>query len=454
MKTKRKFKLSTWQFLALGYLGVILLGTALLLLPVSTAAGEATSPLGALFTSTSATCVTGLVVYDTATHWTLFGQIVIICLIQLGGLGFMTVVSTIFRLIGRSMGLYSSKALLISSGAANRSDMRRLFYHIVIGTVLFEGIGAALLALRFIPQFGTGRGIYFAVWHSVSAFCNAGFDLMGGTMGQGKFVSFTAYTTDPLVSLTLCALIILGGLGFCVWEDVLAKRGRFRKFELHTKLVLITTLVLLGTSTALFLLFERNHFPMAYTFGDKLLVSFFNATTPRTAGFSTVDPAMLSNSGYLLTIVLMFIGGSSASTAGGIKITTFFVILAGIVAVFRGRQDIELGKKRLSNKLVHQALAIFVSCLAIVLIATLAICTIEEQNAAASTAAVLFEAVSAMGTVGLTLGLTPTLSAASHIILILLMYAGRVGILTIALAFGEKKDTVSTKRPLDNILIG
>ncbi len=454
MKVKRKFKLSTWQFLALGYLGVILLGATMLLLPLATAEGEVTTPLGALFTSTSATCVTGLVVYDTATHWTLFGQIVIVCLIQLGGLGFMTVVSTIFRLIGRSMGLYSSKAMLISSGAANRSDMRRLFYHIVIGTVLFEGMGAILLALRFVPQFGTGRGIYLAVWHSISAFCNAGFDLMGGTRGQGKFVSFTDYATDPLVSLTLCGLIIIGGLGFCVWEDVLAKRGHFRKFELHTKLVLITTTTLLVGSTLLFLLFERNHFAVDYSFGDRLLVSFFNATTPRTAGFSTVDPASLSSSGYLLTTILMFIGGSSASTAGGIKITTFFVILAGIFAVFRGRQDIELGKKRLSNKLVHQALAIFVSCLAIVLIATLAICTIEELNPVADVRTVLFEAVSAMGTVGLSMGLTTSLSAASEVILILLMYAGRVGILTIALAFGEKKDTTSTKRPLDNILIG
>ncbi len=453
MKLFRKYKLSTWQFLALGYLAVILIGAALLLLPIATAAGEHTTPLGALFTSTSATCVTGLVTYDTGTHWTTFGQMVILCLIQLGGLGFMTLVSTIFRLIGRNMGLYSSKAMLISSGAANRNDMRRLFYHILVGTVLFESLGAVLLAIRFVPQFGAGRGLYFAVWHSISAFCNAGFDLMGSA-GGGKFVSFTAYATDPVVSLTLCGLIIIGGLGFCVWEDVLAKRGRFRNFELHTKLVLITSMALLVLSTALMLVFERNHLPADYTPAQKVLVSFFNATTPRTAGFSVIDPATLSDSGFLLTTVLMFIGGSSASTAGGIKITTFFVILAGIVAVFRGRQDIEIGKKRLSNKLVHQALAIFVSCLSIVLIASLAICTIEELNPASNIRSVLFECFSAMGTVGLSMSMTPTLTAASKVILMVLMYAGRVGILTIALAFGEKKDTVSTKRPLDNILIG
>ncbi len=454
MNAKRRFRLTIWQFLALGYLCVILLGTALLMLPFATVSGEVTTPLNALFTSTSATCVTGLVVYDTGTHWTLFGQTVIICLIQLGGLGFMTVVSSIFRLLGRNMSLFGSKAMVASSGATNRSDMRRLFYHIVIGTFAFELIGAALLAIRFVPQFGTGRGLYFAVWHAISAFCNAGFDLMGGTNGQGKFMSITAYATDPLVSITIAGLIIIGGLGFCVWEDVLAKRGRYRKFTLHTKLVLTTTAGLLLISTLLFLLFERNNFAEGYTFGNKLLVSFFNAVTPRTAGFSTIDLNTLSNSGHLLTLILMFIGGSSASTAGGIKITTFFVILAGIVSVFRGKHDIELGRKRLSHTLVHQALAVFVSCLSIVMIATLAVFAFEETNSLATVRAVTLETVSAMGTVGLSMGLTPTLTAASKIVLAMLMYAGRVGILTLALAFGERKDTRDTKRPLDNILIG
>lgn len=454
MKAKRRWHLSIWQMLTLGYLCVILIGTLLLMLPFATREGESTTLLNALFTSTSATCVTGLIAYDTATHWTLFGQIVIICLIQLGGLGFMTVVSAIFRLLHRDIGLFGSKMLMASTGGGNRAEMKRLFSHILLGTLLIEGLGAILLSIRFIPQLGVGRGIYFAVWHSISAFCNAGFDLMGGVHSADTFVSFTHYATDPLVSLTLCGLIILGGLGFCVWEDVLKRRGRFRRFQLHTKLVLVSTAGLLLLSTLLFLFFERNHFDPTYTHGEKLLISFFNATTPRTAGFNTVDLSTLSDSGYLLMLSLMFVGGSSASTAGGIKITTFFVIVAGIFSVFRGRQDIELGKKRLSHNLLHQALAIFVSCLAIVLAATVAICAIEEHNAAATLHAVLFETFSAMGTVGLSLGLTPTLAAASRIILMLLMYAGRVGILTIALAVAERRSTASVKRPLDNILIG
>ncbi len=454
MKVKRKFKLSTWQFLALGYLGVITLGALLLMLPFATAEGESTTLLGAFFTSTSATCVTGLVTYDTGTHWALFGQIVIICLIQLGGLGFMTVVSTIFRLIGRSMGLYSSKAMLVSSGAANRNDVRRLFYHILIGTGIFEGLGTILLAIRFVPQFGMGRGIYFAVWHSVSAFCNAGFDLMGGVFDGEKFVSFTHYATDPLVTLTISGLIIIGGLGFCVWEDIVTKRFRYKKFTLHTKLVLAVTVGLLLISTLLFLVFERDGINAEYSPGNKLLISFFNAVTPRTAGMNTVDLNALSDSGYMLTMILMFIGGSSASTAGGIKITTVFVILAGIFAVFRGKQDIELGNKRLSHTLVHQALAVFVSCLVFVLVAAITICAIESHNFDITAREVLFETFSAMGTVGLTLGITPALLPASKIILMILMYAGRVGILTIALAFGEKRDTRNTKRPLDSILIG
>ena len=454
MKSKRKWRPSVWQTLTLGYLCVILIGTLLLSLPFATNTGQETDVMGALFTSTSATCVTGLVVYDTATHWTTFGQVVIICLIQLGGLGFMTVVSAIFRLLRQDMGLYGSKMLMLSTGGSSRQKMKRLFSHILLGTLLFEGVGAILLSIRFIPQFGTGRGIYFAVWHSISAFCNAGFDLMGGVHSSDTFVSFTHYATDPLVSLTLCALIILGGLGFCVWEDVVEKRGNFRKFHLHTKLVLVTTLGLVLLSTLLFLFFERNNFGADYGFGDKLLVSFFNAVTPRTAGFNTVDFATLSDSGYLLMLSLMFIGGSSGSTAGGIKITTFFVIVAGIFSVFRGKQDIELGKKRLSHNLLHQALAVFVSCLAIVTLASLCICALEEQNAAATLRAVLFETVSAMGTVGLSLGLTPTLSTASRILVMLLMYAGRVGILTIALSVAQKRTTSSLKRPLDNSLIG
>ena len=447
--------MTVWQFLAVGFLLVIILGALLLLLPISVKEGKSTTFINALFTSTSATCVTGLVPYDTNTHWSVFGQSVILCLIQIGGLGFMTFVTVIFRLVGKNMSMTKEKVLMVSAGQEHRVDMRRLFHRILIGTLIFEVLGASLLSVRFIQEFGVGKGLYYAVFHSVSAFCNAGFDLMGGTFGKGTFVSLTRYATDPLVSLTVAGLIVIGGLGFCVWDDLLECRGNPKKFRLHTKIVLAVTLVLLLGSTLLFLLFERGNPDYAqYSLGDKLLVSFFSAVTPRTAGFNTVDLTHLSDGSYLLSVMLMFIGGSSASTAGGVKITTFFVIVMGMVAVFRNKRDIEIGKRRVHSGLLRQSLAVFVSCLFIILIATLAICCIEETNEQATFQAVLFETVSAMGTVGLSLSLTPTLSVASKIILILLMYAGRVGILTIALAFGEKKDLAEVKKPVENILVG
>lgn len=455
MELRRKHKLTAWQYLSLGYLTVIIIGTILLCLPFATKNGEDTSFTNALFTSTSATCVTGLVPYDTNTHWTIFGQVVILALIQLGGLGFMTLVTLIFQLIGKNMGMHERKILMLSAGEEKRNELKRLFKRLLLGTLIFESLGAILLSVRFTQELGAGKGIYYAVWHSVSAFCNAGFDLMGGVFGSDKFVSLTRYATDPLVSLTVCALIITGGLGFCVWDDFVVCKGNYKKFKLHTKIVLIFTAVLLISSTLLFLLFDyRNPAFANYSFGERLLVSFFNAVTPRTAGFNTIDMSTLSDASYLLTVMLMFIGGSSASTAGGIKITTLFVIIMGMVAVFSNKRDIEVGKRRIHNTLLRQALAVFVSCLFLIMTATLAICFLEATNETATLQAVLFETVSAMGTVGLSLGLTPTLSPLSKYILIALMYAGRVGILTVALAFGEKKNTAEIRKPVDTLLIG
>lgn len=366
----------------------------------------------------------------------------------------MTFVTVLFNLFGKNMGLAKSKLLMLSAGEDNRNEIKRLFKRILLGTLLFEGIGAILLSFRFIPDLGLGKGIYYSIWHSISAFCNAGFDLMGGVYKE-TFVSLTNFATDPLVSLTIIGLILMGGLGFCVWDNILECKCKLKKFSLHTKVVLTMTAVLIVLPTALFFFFERTNPDYAqFNTGEKLLVALFNAVTPRTAGFNTVDLSHLTDSSYLLMLMLMFIGGSSASTAGGIKITTAFVIVMGILSVFRGNRDIELGKRRIHNALLRQALAVFVSCLFIVMIATLTICAIERDNTAATLQAVLFETFSAMGTVGLSLSLTPTLSAASKIILILLMYAGRVGILTIGLAVGERKDSAEIKKPIGNILIG
>lgn len=448
---RRKIRLSAWQILALGYLTIIFIGSILLSLPFATTKGESTSYLNALFTSTSATCVTGLVAYDTGTHWTIFGQIVILGLIQTGGLGFMTFVTLLFNLIGKNMGVYNQKLLMLSAGEENRSSIARLFKRLLLGTIIFETCGAVLLSTRFVADFGV-KGIYYAVFHSVSAFCNAGFDLLGGEFSP--FCSLTHYATDPIVSLTVCALILIGGLGFCVWDDVLEARFNPKKFRLHTKVALILTALLVLFPTIFFYATESNGAFENFSTAERWLVALFASISPRTAGFNTIPLETLSDGGYLMTVLLMAIGGSSGSTAGGIKITTCAVIVMGILSVFRGKKDIEIGKRRVRAELLHQAMAIFITFLSIVVFATLVICIIETDNNDVTLLKILFETVSAIGTVGLSLSLTPLLSPASKIVLILLMYAGRVGILTIALAFAEKKDFTEIKKPLENILIG
>ena len=424
---KRKFKLSVWQTLAIGYLIVILFGSALLCMPFSTADGEFTDYLGALFTSASATCVTGLTPYHTGTHFSLAGQIIILILIQLGGIGFMTFVTSILMLFRRGIGLGNRQLLMASSGSGKLAGLSTLVKRIVLGSAIFEILGAFVLSFRFVPDFGWGRGIFYSVFHSVSAFCNAGFDLMPAAGGG----SLSAYALDPVVSVTVCLLIIVGGLGFCVWSDVIDSRFRFKKFQLNTKIVLTVTGILITAATALFMLFEWN---MPYfgerNFGQKLLLAFFDAVTPRTAGFYTTAPQSLSDSSYLLTVVLMFIGGSSGSTAGGLKVGTFSVIIMGMIGVFRGKRDLNIGKKRVEYSLVYQSLAIFAALLMIITASTIAICAIDVQVGSKDA---LYECVSAVCTVGLSMGITAGLSAVSKIILILLMYAGRVGILTLAL---------------------
>lgn len=450
MRNKRQIKLSVWQILSLGFLAAILTGSLLLMLPFATRSGKSTSYINALFTATSALCVTGLAPYDTAAHWTIFGQLVILFLIQLGGLGFMTVVSAVLIMFKHEMGIYGKNVLMHDANSSKLFGLNTMVKRIIVGTAVFEGAGALILMIRFIPDFGALRGIYYSVWHSVSAFCNAGFDLMGGE--GNEFVSLTAYAKDPLVVLTVTLLILLGGLGFCVWNDAIECKLNFKKFQLHTKVVIVVNSFILVFGTLLFLLFERSNPDLSnFTAGEKLLVAIFNATTTRTAGFTVIDLSTLSDSGYLLMIILMFVGGNSGSTAGGIKVTTMTVIVMGMIAVFRGRKDINLGKKRIDNALLPQALAIFASCLTFIVISTIIICAVEP---AASFKSVLFECVSALSTTGLSVSLTPTLHWVSKLILIILMYIGRVGILTLALALGEKKTAAEIRKPIDTLYIG
>ena len=447
--TKKGHRLTVWRYLALGYFIIILLGSILLILPFATKDGQKTNYLNALFTATSASCVTGLVPYDTGIHWSTFGQIVILLLIQMGGLGFTTFVSIVFLFARRELGVQERKVVMQSYGGQSYRGIGTLIKRIMIGSLLIEFIGASLLCISFVPKFG-GMGVYYAVFHSVSAFCNAGFDLMGAEYGE--FVSLTHFATDPVVSLVIPVLIILGGLGFCVWGDVIDCKFNFKKFRLFTQVVLIMTAVLLVGGTGLFLLFERNNPSYAgYHFGQKLMCSFFNAATARTAGFASASLDTLSDSGFLLMLVLMFIGGSSGSTAGGIKVSTFAVIVMGMLAAFRGRKDVNIGRKRLEPELVAQALAIFAAYLMLALTATVVICAIEPEGQFKE---ILFETVSAIGTVGLSVSLTPSLTIASKIILIVLMYTGRVGILTLALALGKKRSSNAVRKPAESLFIG
>ena len=345
-------------------------------------------------------------------------------------------------------GLNIPKLLEVTKvGGSKLTGVKTLVKRILLGTFLFEFVGALLLMIRFIPDFGA-VGIWYGFFHSISAFCNAGFDIIGP-------VSLVDYARDPLVSIVICALIIIGGLGFCVWGDVVDCKGNPKKFSFYTRMALIGTAILLIVGTALFMVFEWNNDNYAgYNFGDKLLCSFFNATTARTAGYFTTPPEDLSNSGTLLMIILMFIGACSGSTGGGVKVSTFTVIMMGMLSVMRGKKDITIGKRRIDQSVLSQALAIFVAYLVLTITATLLINAIEP-DVNAPFAAVMFETVSAIGTVGLTQALTSHLSAVSEFILILLMYLGRVGILTFAFALKrQKKSEAAVRRPLDNVFIG
>ncbi len=443
----KKIKPSSWQIIALGYATVILIGSLLLSTPIASKERIWTSYIDAIFTATSATCVTGLVVFDTFTYWSLFGQIIILCLIQIGGLGFMTLISLIAIMTKRQIGIYERTILVKSAGTMRFAGIVKLIKKIIIGTLCFEALGTILLSIAFIPQMGFFNGLYFALFHAISAFCNAGFDLMGIS---GAFSSLSGYINNPLVNITVIMLIIMGGIGFIVWGDIWDCRFKSKHFQWHTKIVLVTTAGLIVVSTALYMLFERNNVYKDMNFGSSLLAGLFQAVTPRTAGFSTVDINSLSDSSILLTMLLMFVGGSSGSTAGGIKITTFVVILFGLKTIVKPNSSITIGKKKLEEGVLRQALAIFSSYMLAIFFCALIICAIEPF----SLKMIVFETISALGTVGLSFGITPQLSGVSKLIIGLLMYAGRVGILTIVLAFVQKRSNPPIQKPTGELLIG
>ena len=442
-------KLTYPQIIVISFLTIILLGALLLSLPIASRSGQRTFLLDSLFTATSATCVTGLIVFDTYTQWSPFGQAVILLLIQIGGLGVMTCVATLSLALNRRISIGERKLIMQSAGSLQHSGIVQLLRRIIRGTVLVELCGAALLSVAFIPKMGFSSGLWNAVFHSVSAFCNAGFDLMGK---YGAFSSLTCaeFSNNPLVLLTVALLIIIGGVGFLVWSDIVQKKAKFKDLEVHSKIVLTVSAALLLLGTVLFFIFEYSNALSGMSFGEKLLHSFFQSASPRTAGMNSVSLSSLSVSASLLMMLLMFIGGSPGSTAGGIKTTTFLVLLLSAWASARRYGSISVFKRRLDSETLAQASSIATVYAAAVILATMVIGALEPY----SLSQILFEVVSASATVGLTTGITPSLCTASHIILMVLMFAGRIGGLTFVLVLAERRVNVPIDRPAAKILIG
>ena len=416
------------------------------MLPITSRTGEGLSFLDALFTATSATCVTGLVVVDTWTQFNLLGQIVLLVLIQVGGLGYMTLVLLTGLLLRRRIGLRERSVMLESVSADKLSDIVTLVYYILAGTVAFEGAGAVLLSFRFIPEMGFLRGSWYALFHSVSAFCNAGFDLMGA---REPYSSLVYYVEDPLVNLTICALIILGGLGFIVWQDVWRNGLRFRRYRLHTKLVLVSTLLLVAGGAVLFWASERNGVLAGLTPGGQVLASLFQSVSPRTAGFNTVDLASLSGAGGLLSIFLMFIGAGPGSTGGGVKITTGAVCLLTLLSYVRGKREVSVFNRRLDQGQLQRA------AVGATLYLTLAIvgCFLLLVAHSFPLQDALFETFSALSTVGLSTGITRELSPFGRVVITAMMYCGRIGSLTMIMAVAERRPP-RVKDPVEHIVIG
>ena len=417
------------RIIALSFAGIILLGTLLLMLPVSSRSGTSCPPLTALFTATSATCVTGLVMADTWSHWSAFGQVVIILLIEIGGLGFMSAASAVIFLFRRKIGL---RQRMIMAQAISVDDMQsvvKLQKWVILGSLLIQACGALILFCRFLPEHGPARAAAWGAFHAISAFCNAGFDIFG-SIGPGQSVAM--FNGDPVVLLTLSGLVILGGLGFLVWEEVIRVK-RFRKFSVYTKLVLIGTSVLLISAMALFLLIEWKN---PETLGkmpwwQKLLNSFFQSVTLRTAGFASFDQAGLTEGGKAVSIIYMLIGGSSGSTAGGAKTVTFMVLLLFVGTRLRGRTAVTVYKHSILPEKVMDAMMIISVMVGLSLVGAIVISTTSPVTFTDG----LYEAVSALATVGLTAGVTTSLSLPAQLLVILFMYFGRVGILTISLGF-------------------
>lgn len=436
-------QLTSSQFIILGFLLVILLGSLVLMLPFSTRDGLGASFFDALFTATSAVCVTGLIVKDTATYWSEFGQAVILVLIQIGGMGVVTVAIAIFAISGKKIGLMQRFTMQEAISAPQVGGIVKLVRFILMGVLLVEGGGALFYSFVFIPEYGVIKGSWYSVFHSISAFCNAGFDLMGC---KEPFSSLTSYQGNYIVNITTMLLIIIGGIGFLTWDDLRNNRHHFRKYKLQTKIVLVVTFLLLFFPAGYFFFFELKEGLLS----TRILGAFFQSVTARTAGFNTVDFGVFSESGLLIFILLMLVGGSPGSTAGGMKTTTLAVLVSSSISVFKRDETVHFFGRRLAADVLSHATTILTLYLSLFLAGGMVISAVEGVPLIAA----LFETGSAVGTVGVSLGLTPSLGAISKLILIALMFFGRVGGLTLIYAALREKRKTGSKYPLEKLTVG
>lgn len=441
--TKLRRHMNSAQIIILGFAALVLCGALLLMLPIASQSRTVTPFHETLLTATSASCVTGLVVRSTGAHWSLFGQIVILFLIQIGGLGVVTVALCFVRLSGRKISLFQRSAMQDSISAPQVGGIVRMTSLILRGTLFTEGTGMLLLLPSFCRRFGA-KGIWYALFHSISAFCNAGFDLLG--TAADPFPSVTAFRTDPLVCITLALLILVGGIGFLTWEDIATHRHRIGRYRLQSKIILTVSAVLIAFPTLFFFFFEFTD----GTVGQRLLDAFFQTVTPRTAGFNTVDLAAMQGASRAIMVVLMLIGGASGSTAGGMKVNTVGVLFANLGAIFRRRSEVEAFGRRIDPATVRQAAVIVTMYLTLFIGGGVAISAIEGLPIGSC----LYESASAVATVGLTLGITPSLGVASQLILTVQMYLGRVGGLTLIYAALANPDTTPSRLPQEKVSVG
>ncbi len=440
---KRHFRLSGAQTILLGFVILILAGAFLLMLPFSSRSGEWTSVTDALFTATSASCVTGLVLYDTWSHWTWFGQLVILSLIQIGGLGVVTMTTVLSKIVGKRLGLQARTTMQEAVSAPNLGEIMKYTRFIFLGCIIFEVLGAVAMSPVFISEYGPLKGIWLSVFTSISAFCNAGFDLNGT---HGEFSSMTPYMDNPIIVITLVFLILTGGLGFLTWMDIRKHGFKFYKYSTQSKLIIVMELLLVCIPMIYLWFGEYGDYPA----NQRFLASLFQAVTPRTAGFNTTDYNDFSGTGVVMTIILMLIGGAPGSTAGGMKITTITILFLTMLAFFKREKSPAIFKRRITTEAIYGAVAVFMLDVMLAVLGSMSIAKIEHR--AFLTA--LFESASAVGTVGLSMGITPTLHTISKFILIILMYTGRVGGLTLVFAAITRKSTGNRQYPADNIAVG